>query len=395
MNSMRTQDILLSLKGDKAIWIIVFILGITSLLSVYSAAGSMAFKYHDGNTERYLIQQIVFIGLGIGVMFMASKVPYMVYSKVAPWLILLAVPLLLVTMTLGADINDARRWISIPFINKTVQTSDFARIALIVFIARSISKRQDFIKDFRSAFVPIIFPIILICSLIAPADLSTAALLFTTCLMMMFIGRISMKYIILLLLLGIVAFAIILLIGNYFPDFVRTETWSNRINEFLNGGDDYQINHSKTAIANGQIFGVGPGNSFQKNLLPYAYADFIYSIICEEYGLIGGFSILGIYLWLLFRCTSIVTRCPKTFGSILAIGLCLNIVLQAFTNIAVSVHLVPVTGLTLPLISMGGTSVLFTCLSFGIILSVSRYIEENKGVEKEVTETELRHAFGV
>jgi cell division protein FtsW len=213
--------------------------------------------------------------------------------------------------------------------------------------------------------------------------------------MMMFIGRVSMKYIILLLLLGIVAFALILLVGQHFPDLVRIETWSSRLNDFLGSEGNWQVNHSKTAIANGGIFGVGPGNSFQRNYLPYAYADFIYSIICEEYGLIGGFAILGLYLWLLFRCISIVTRCPKTFGAILAIGLCLNIVIQAFTNIAVSVHLVPVTGLTLPLVSMGGTSVLFTCISFGIILSVSRYIEERNGVEEEIKETDLRNAFGV
>jgi len=389
------NDILTKLKGDRAVWLIVLTLGVTSILSVYSASGSMAFKYHDGNTTYYLIQQLLFIGAGLFVVYLTSSMNYMIFSKVAPWLIILAVPLLFATMAIGADINDARRWISIPWVNKTIQTSDFARIALIVFIAKSISKKQDFIKDFQSAFVPIIFPIILICSLIAPADLSTAALLFTTCLMMMFIGRVSMKYIILLLLLGIVAFALILLVGQHFPDLVRIETWSSRLNDFLGSEGNWQVNHSKTAIANGGIFGVGPGNSFQRNYLPYAYADFIYSIICEEYGLIGGFVILGLYLWLLFRCISIVTRCPKTFGAILAIGLCLNIVIQAFTNIAVSVHLVPVTGLTLPLVSMGGTSVLFTCISFGIILSVSRYIEERNGVEEEIKETDLRNAFGV
>ena len=390
-----TTDILAKLKGDKAVWIIVFILGITSILSVYSAAGSMAFKNHDGNTERFLVQQLMFIGVGIFIVYIASSLNYMIYSKIAPWLILLAIPLLFITIALGADINEARRWISIPWINKTIQTSDFARIALIIFIAKSISKKQEFIKDFQSAFVPIIFPIILICSLIAPADLSTAGLLFTTCLMMMFIGRVSMKYIILLVLLGVVAFAVILLVGQYFPDLVRIETWSHRLNDFLSPDGSYQVNLSKSAIASGGIFGEGPGNSFMKDFLPYAYADFIYSIICEEYGLIGGFTILGVYMWLLFRCISIVTRCPKTFGSILAIGLCLNIVIQAFTNIAVSVHLVPVTGLTLPLVSMGGTSVLFTCVSFGIILSVSRFIEESKGKEEEIKEADLRHAFSV
>ena len=204
----------------------------------------------------------------------------------------------------------------------------------------------------------------------------------------------------LLLLLGIVAFAFILLIGQHFPEIVRVDTWASRINNFMSGEGSWQIDLSKTAIANGGILGVGPGNSFERNYLPYAYADFIYSIICEEYGLLGGFVILGIYLWLLFRCINIVTRCPKTFGALLAIGLCLNIVIQAFTNIAVSVDLVPPTGLTLPLVSMGGTSVLFTCMSLGIILSVSRFIEEAQSKEEELDENELkvaelRNAFSV
>ncbi len=390
-----TNLIFSKLKGDKAIWLIVIILGITSILTVYSAAGSMAFKNRGGNTEYYLIQQLLFIGGGFCIVYFTSSLNYMIYSKIAPWLLLIGFPLLMYTMTMGTVMNDVSRWITIPWIDKTMQTSDFARIALIIFIAKSISKKQNFIKDFQSAFVPIIFPIILICSFIAPADLSTAALLFLTSLMMMFIGRVSMKYIILLLLLGIVAFAIILLIGQQFPELVRIETWSSRINDFISSEGNWQVNHSKTAIANGGIFGVGPGNSLQKNYLPYAYADFIYSIICEEYGLIGGFAILGLYVWLLFRCISIVTRCPKTFGAILAMGLCLNIVIQAFANIAVSVHLVPVTGLTLPLVSMGGTSVLFTCVSFGIIISVSRYIEEVQGQEQKLKEMDLRNAVSV
>ena len=395
-----TYKIIERLKGDKVIWLIVLFLGMTSILSVYSAAGSLAFKKGGGNTEYYLVQQFLFIGFGFFIVWFTSSFHYMWYSKVAPWLILIAAPLLIYTMTMGTVINEAARWINIPILDKTIQTSDFARIALIIFIAKSISKKQEIIKDFQSAFVPIIFPIILICSLIAPADLSTAILLFLTSLMMMFIGRISMKYIILLLLLGIVAFAFILLIGQHFPEIVRVDTWASRINNFMSGEGSWQIDLSKTAIANGGIFGVGPGNSFERNYLPYAYADFIYSIICEEYGLLGGFVILGIYLWLLFRCISIVTRCPKTFGALLAIGLCLNIVIQAFTNIAVSVDLVPPTGLTLPLVSMGGTSVLFTCMSLGIILSVSRFIEEAQSKEEELDEDdlkvgELRNAFSV
>lgn len=366
-----------NLKGDKTIWFLVAVLGLFSVLAVYSAVGSMAYKVRGGNTEYYLIQQTLFICVGFAFMYLAYKFNYMVYAKLAPLFIVVAIPLLLYTIGFGTEINSAKRWITIPFIDKTFQTSDVARLALIVYIARTIAKKQDVIKDFKSAFLPIIMPIVFVCMLIAPADLSTSALLFGTCLLMMIIGRISMKYVVALFLIGMMAFAFLVLIGTFFPEHVRVETWISRINEFFYNTDGgWQIQQSKIAIANGEIFGLGPGNSVQRNYLPYPYADFIYAIICEEWGLIGAFAVIGVYLALLYRCVCMVTKCPKTFGAILAIGLCLNIVVQAFANIAVSVHLVPVTGLTLPIISMGGTSVVFTCISLGIILSVSRYVEE-------------------
>ncbi|NNE25870.1 MAG: FtsW/RodA/SpoVE family cell cycle protein [Saprospiraceae bacterium] len=371
-----------NLKGDKTIWFLVALLGLCSILAVYSAVGSMAYKSRGGNTEYYLIQQIVFIGIGFLFMYLSYKFNYMVYAKLAPILFLLAIPLLMYTIGFGTEINAAKRWITIPWIDKTFQTSDLARLALIIYIARSIAKRQDVIKDFKSAFLPIIIPIVIVCMLIAPADLSTAALLFATCLLMMIVGRVSMQYILVLVVVGIAAFSLLILIGSFFPEFVRLETWISRINEFMYNSDGgWQIQQSKIAIANGEIFGMGPGNSMQRNYLPYPYADFIYAIICEEYGLIGAITVIGIYVALLYRCVCMVTKCPKTFGSILAIGLCLNIVIQAFANIAVSVHLVPVTGLTLPIISMGGTSVVFTCIALGIILSVSKYVEEYSNYE--------------
>ncbi|MEL6124183.1 MAG: putative peptidoglycan glycosyltransferase FtsW, partial [Bacteroidota bacterium] len=379
------------LKGDRAIWVITVVLGLFSILAVYSAAGSEAFKNRGGNTEYYLVQQIVFITLGFGLTYICYNLHYMQYSRFAPLLLAIAFPLLVYTIFFGTEINEARRWITIPWIDKTIQTSDVAKLALIIFIARSLSKRQDYIKDFRSAFLPIIFPVTIVCMLIVPADLSTAGLLFLTCLLMMFIGRVSMKYISLLLVVGIIGFLVVLALGQVFPEVVRITTWETRISDFITG-DGYQVEQSKIAIANGGWIGVGPGNSFQRNYLPYSYADFIYSIICEEYGLIGGFIILGMYFWLLWRCIGIVTRCPKAFGAILAMGLCLNIVIQAFANIAVSVQLVPATGLTLPLVSMGGTSILFTCISLGIILSVSRYVEEAQLQKVALTEIEDRDA---
>jgi cell division protein FtsW len=377
------------LKGDKAIWLIVFFLGIFSLLAVYSAVGSMAYKVRGGNTEYYLIQQIVFITVGFFVMWVSYKLDYIFYSKLAPVLFMISIPLLIYTIGFGTEINEAKRWITIPWIDKTFQTSDFARIALIIYLARSIAKKQDVIKDFKTAFVPLILPVVIVTILIAPSDLSTALLLFATSMAMMFIGRVQMKYIFLLLIVGVALLSLLIILGHFFPEMIRLQTWISRVSEFFNNSDGgYQIQQSKIAIANGEWFGVGPGNSLQRNYLPYPYADFIYAIIMEEYGLIGGLIIMGLYLWLLFRGISIVTRSPKTFGAMLAMGLTLNIVIQAFANIAVSVHLVPVTGLTLPLISMGGSSVLITCLSLGIILSVSRFVEQSEKEKVALNEIE-------
>ena len=366
-----------NLKGDRTVWLIVALLAIFSLLAVYSATGSMAYRYHGGNTEIYLVKQFILLCAGLFITYLCYRLPYNHYSKLAPVLLLAAIPLLIYTLFFGTEVNEARRWITLPGINLTFQTSDFAKLALIIYVARSIAKKQEFIKDFNSAFLPIIVPVVLICGLIAPADLSSAGLLFVTCLLMMFIGRVDLKFIGLLILMGLVMFALLIIMGTFFPEMVRVDTWISRINDFLyNDAGAYQIQQAKIAISDGGWFGVGPGNSIQRNYLPYPYADFIYAIICEEYGLVGGFTIIALYLMLFLRCTSIVTKCPKAFGAILAIGLCLSLVIQAFANIAVSLHLVPVTGLTLPIVSMGGTSLIFSCIAFGIILSVSRYIEQ-------------------
>jgi cell division protein FtsW len=349
----------------------------------------MAYKQIGGNPELKLLKQMFFLGSGLVCMYVAYKLDYMQYSKWAPILLLIAIPLLAYTIFFGPEINDARRWLTIPWIDQKFQTSDFAKLALIIFMARSISRKQEVIKDLKSAFVPLIIPVIIVCALIMPADFSTAGLLFFTCLLMMVIGRVQMKYIVLLIFIGLVAFSLVVIIGQFFPDFTRMETWISRITTFLGEGDGgYQVTQSKIAVAEGGWFGNGPGNSIQRNYLPYPYADFIYAIICEEYGLIGGLLILALYLGLLIRCTKMVTQCPKTFGAILAMGLCLNIVVQAFANIAVSVNLVPVTGLTLPLVSMGGTSLIMTCISLGVILSVSRYVETAQLQHVALTEIE-------
>ena len=365
------------LQGDRAIWMIVAILAIFSILAVYSATGHVAFKYRGGATESYLLKHLFFIVGGLVITYICYLMHYTNYSKAAPLLLVISIPLLVYTIAFGVEINEAKRWVEIPFVGVTFQTSDLAKLALITYVARAISSKQEYIKDFNSAFLPIVVPILIICGLIAPADLSTSLLLFFTCVLMMFLGRVSFKYIFLLLFLGIVVFACLIVVGEFFPDFVRSGTWVQRMQDFMTDPEGgYQIQHAKIAIANGEFLGEGPGNSSMRNYLPAPFSDFIYAIICEEYGILGGFVIIGLYVMLFFRCVSIVTRSPKAFGAMLVLGLGLIVALQALANIAVSVHLVPVTGLTLPLVSMGGTSIVFSSIAFGMILSVSRYIEK-------------------
>ncbi len=365
------------LRGDRTIWMVVAILAIVSILAVYSSTGTLAYKHQGGNTEFYLLKQFAFVAFGLFLTYICYLLHYTQYSRVAPVLLLLSIPLLVYTLAFGIEMNDARRWIEIPVLRMTFQTSDFAKMALVIYVARAISSKQEYIKDFNSAFLPIIVPILIICGLIAPADLSSALMLFTTCLIMMFIGRVDMKYIILLFFLGVVVFAFLIIIGHLYPEIVRSDTWISRVQEFMTNSDgDFQTQQAKIAIAEGSFFGLGPGNSIQRNHLPAPFSDYIYSIICEEYGLFGGFVILLLYVLLFFRVVSIVTRSPKAFGAMLVVGLGVSIVIQALANMAVSVDLVPVTGLTLPLISMGGTSYLFSSIAFGMILSVSRYIEK-------------------
>lgn len=364
------------LKGDRTIWAVLVVLSLFSLLSVYSSTGTLAYKNMGGNTEAYLVKHFVILVGGLFLTYLAHLMHYTKYSRWAPVLLAISIPLLVYTIAFGADINDARRWIVVPFTGITFQTSDFAKLALIIYVARAISSKQEYIKDFQSAFLPIILPVLVICGLIAPADLSSAILLFFTCIIMMFVGRVAIQYIGLLFLLGIVVFASLILLGEFFPEIIRSDTWVSRVREFVeNPKGVYQVQQAKIAMANGEWIGLGPGNSIQRNYLPSSYSDFIYAIIVEEYGILGGTAIILLYVLLFFRATRLVTKSPKAFGAMLVMGLSVSLIMQAFINIAVAVHLVPVTGVTLPMMSMGGTSILFTCIAFGMILSVSKYIE--------------------
>ena len=390
-------------KGDKVIWAIVVLLAMVSLLVVYSSTGSLAYKMYKGNTEVYLFKQVAFIVIGLMIIYFAHRVNYTIYSRVSLILFLLVIPLLVYTLLFGVRLNEGSRWIRLPIINLTFQTSDLARLALFMYISRLLSKKQDVIKDFKKGFLPIIIPVGIICMLIAPANLSTALLVGATSLLLMFIGRVSIKH--LLLVIGIAMIPVMLLIMaavfQHNTDdapraktetksrfFNRVTTWVNRVENFMYGGsiknatddeDNYQVNQAKIAISKGGIVGMGPGNSETRNFLPHPYSDFIYAIIIEEYGLIGGALIIFVYLLFLFRCIRLFRRCPYAFGAFLALGLSFTLVIQAIANMAVNVNLVPVTGVTLPLVSMGGSSFLFTCLSIGIILSVARNVEQLEG----------------
>lgn len=369
------------LRGDRVIWAIVVLLSIVSVLAVYSSTGSLAFRQRDGATASYLLKHVVILGGGFVVIYLGHLFSYVKYSRWAPALLATAIGLLALTMWLGVDINNARRWLQVPLIGLTFQTSDFAKLALIIYVARSIGSRQEYIKDFKEAFLPIIIPVIVVCGMIALSDLSTAAMLFFICLLMMIIGRVAAQYVAMLVLSGLTVFSLMVVVGREKPDLIpRAATWEKRIATFFNReqaseDDTYQIMNAKIALANGHLAGVGPGNSTQRNYIPHPYSDFIYAIIVEEYGALGGIAVIGIYLLLFFRVVRLVTKSPKTFGAMVALGIALLLIFQAYFNIAVVLDLLPTTGLPLPLVSMGGTSTLFTCIAFGIILSVSKYIE--------------------
>ena len=396
-------------KGDKVIWTMVVLLAVVSLLVVYSSTGLLAYKMYKGNTEVYLFKQSAFILVGVLVIYFAHQVNYTVYSRVARILFLISIPLLFYTLFFGVKLNEGSRWIRLPIINMTFQTSDLAKLALFMYLSRLLSKKQDVIKDFKKGFLPVIAPVAVVCVLIAPANLSTALLIGATSLMLLFIGRVSAKH--LLMTIGVALIPVVILVmaavikhksdGGVVERstksveggsrlLVRVGTWVSRVEAFMYGGkedvddNNYQVNQAKIAIAKGGILGKGPGNSEQRNFLPHPYSDFIYAIIIEEYGLVGGALIVFIYLIFLLRSIRIFRKCPYAFGAFLALGLSFTLVIQALANMAVNVNLFPVTGVTLPLVSMGGSSFLFTCLSIGIILSVARNAEkEAKQIKEE------------
>lgn len=403
-------------RGDRVIWFIVLMLTMASLLLVYSSTGSLAYRMSK-STESYLFKQFSFISVGLLLIYFFHRINYTFYSRLALFFFIISIPLLIYTLFFGVQLNEGSRWIRLPVINMTFQTSDLAKLSLFMYLSRQLSKKQDVIKDFRKGFLPIIAPVLLICVLIAPANLSTSLLIFGTSILLMFIGRVRTRHI--LSVIGIALIPVIMLVmlavthydkslgkATKLPEIInksRVPTWTGRIQTFLfsKKEDDneklYQNNQAKIAIANGGWFGRGPGNSVQRNFLPHCYSDFIYAIIIEEYGFVGAAAMMLIYMVFLFRCIRLYKKCPFAFGAFLALALSFTLVIQAIANMGVNVSVLPNTGVTLPLVSMGGSSLWFTCMAIGIILSVARNVEQNEGdsILNDQKEKEATQVVGV
>jgi len=366
------------LKGDPVIWLVVFVLSIYGVLAVYSSMGSLA--YSKGTSpEMYLIKHSALLIFGLVAMWLTHLINIQYFSRIGQLMLYFAVPLLIYTLFFGVTINEATRWISIPGLGLTVQSSDFAKLALVVYVARFMAKRQGEVHDFKKTLLPVLGVILFVCLLIFPEDLSTSAVLFLTSMLVLFLGRIPLKQIALLVGIGV------FVLGGLFAyvmtsdvTFGRLGTMKSRIEAFSTDSDDggtFQSRQAKIAVARGGFTGTGPGQSRQKNILPSPFADFIYAIIIEEYGSIfGGLALVVLYMLLLYRAFRIVLKTENSLAALLAIGLAFSLVVQALINMGVAVNLLPVTGLALPIVSRGGTSILFTSIAFGIILSASRTI---------------------
>lgn len=374
-------------KGDKVIWGVVVALSVFSILAVYSSTGTLAFKYQEGDTLFYLFRHTLILLIGISIIFVTHLIPFAYYSRISQLLLFISIPLLALTLFKGTSLNEASRWITLPGTTLSFQTSDLAKLALIMFIARFLAQNQENVDDFRKGFRSIMIWIVLVCGLIFPANFSTSALLFITAMILLFIGRIKFRYLMYVAITGISVAAIFILIAMNMPEQNRGRvgTWWNRIETFFSGSSSenvYQTDQAKIAIATGGLVGKGPGNSTQRNFLPHPYSDFIFAIIIEEYGLWGAALMLFLYLILLYRAGVVVRRSHSGFGIFVTIGLAVSLVFQAFVNMGVAVNLLPVTGQTLPLVSMGGTSIFFTGAAIGVILSVSRSVTNTSSDEK-------------
>ena len=372
-----------NLKGDPILWAIVLLFSFISIAVVYSATGTLAYKKMNGNTEAFLFKHTGLILMGLVFMWLAHRIDYRHYSRLSLYALLISVPLLLFTFFMGGETNGASRWMTIPVINQTFQPSDLAKLALISHLASMLSRRQQHLDDFKSTLLPVMLWVGTICSLIILSNASTALLLFATCMLLMFIGRVPLRHMAVMVGIFVVLGGAGLAVGQ------RLGTVVSRVTNFTDKTKKtpFQLEHSYIAIATGGIVGKGPGKSTERNILPHPYSDFIYAVIIEEYGLLGGFVILFLYLAFLYRGLKTVMNSYGAFGGLLSAGLSFSLVLQALVNMGVAVGLGPITGLPLPLLSMGGTSLIFTGISIGIILAVSRGEREIRPMTGEPEDT--------
>ncbi|MDO7137945.1 FtsW/RodA/SpoVE family cell cycle protein [Algibacter lectus] len=385
------QTLFKNIKGDRLIWAIVALLAILSFLPVYSAASDLAYSKYDGNTFISFVKHFMHLVLGFAIMYGVHKIPYRYFKGLSLVMLPVVGVLLLITMAQGTVMGgaSASRWIKIPVVGLSFQTSTLAFVVLMVYVARYMSKVKDEVITFKASILPLWAPVFIVLALILPSNFSTAAIMFLMVMILVFLGGYPVRYMSIILGSGLVALILFIMVAKLTtgPLNVKVTTWENRIKNYSDSEDtdaDYQIEKAKIAIASGGITGVGPGKSIQKHALPQSSSDFIFAIIIEEYGLIGGFSIMILYMWLLFRVVIVSQKSDTIFGKLLVLGVGLPIVFQALINMAVAVELFPVTGQTLPLVSSGGTSIWMTCLAIGIILSVSAKREEMK--EKEINE---------
>jgi len=380
------------IKGDRIIWAIAALLAIFSFLPVYSAASNLAYVGSGSNTFSYFIKHFVHLFLGFSIIYGIHKIPYRYFRGLSMVMIPVVLILLIITMLQGATIGgaNASRWIRVPIVGFAFQPSTLAALVLMVYVARYLSKIKDKIITIKGSILPLWLPVFIVLALILPANFSTAAIIFSMVVLLTYVGGYPFKYLSIIIGSGVVVLALFVLTAKAFPNLIpnRVDTWTSRISSFVDSEvtqEDYQIEKAKIAIATGGVKGLGPGKSIQKNFLPQSSSDFIFAIIIEEYGLIGGMVLLILYLWLLFNIVLVAQKSDSVFGKLLALGVGLPVIFQALVNMGVAVQLFPVTGQTLPLISSGGTSIWVTCLALGIVLSVSskRHEDKNKDMDDQ------------
>ncbi len=385
-------DFFKNIQGDKAIWAVVALLALFSFLPVYSASSNLVYVMDNGTTLGHLVKHAMLLVLGFGIIYGVHKIPTHYFKGLSLIAMPIVLLLLMFTLAQGATIEgaNASRWISVPLVG-SFQPSNLAAVVLMIYVARYLTKIKDKTITFKESILPLWIPVFLVIILILPANFSTAGIIFSMVLLLAFIGGYPTKYLLAIVGAGVLSLVMFILAAKAVPDAFsnRVDTWEARIESFMSGEDTedaYQIEKAKIAIASGGLIGKGAGKSVQKNFLPQSESDFIYAIIIEEYGLIGGFAIMFFYLLLLFRIVVVANGSETIFGKLLVLGVGIPIVFQALINMAVAVELFPVTGQNLPLISRGGTSSWMTCLAIGIILSASNKSHAKKRAGKKVNE---------